>query len=90
MIQGQEFDQFGKEDRAIIIQSLENKFSQGAYISDAMRQQAIDEKNALYQKAKTLLAPHKEFIEKVAQILIKQHTINKQEWMELVMNYDAK
>ena len=87
LIAGEQYDQLGKEDRALIIQTLEKKISQGAYISDAMRQQAIAQKDALFAKIKMILQSHVGFIKTVVDLLVKNHTINKEEWSALVANY---
>lgn len=87
LIKGKTFNEFGKEDRAKVLDALEKKISQGTPITDAIRQQAIAAKDALYAKAKNALKNHTQFIKTIADQLCKQHTINKQEWAQLVANY---
>ncbi|MBV8661352.1 MAG: AAA family ATPase [Candidatus Dependentiae bacterium] len=87
LIKGKTFNEFGKEDRAKVLDMLEKKFSQGTPITDAIRQQAIAAKDALYLKAKNVLKNHTQFIKTIADQLCKTHTINKKEWAQLVANY---
>lgn len=87
LVTGKTFSNFGKEDRAIILHALEVKISQGNHVNDDIRKQAIVDKDALYQKIKTILEPHIQFIHDITQQLVQQRSINKDQWTELVKNY---
>ena len=87
LIKGVTFNGFGKEDRAKVIEALEKKISQGTPITDTIRQQALAAKEILYNKAKAALKNHIDFIAIVRDELIKNHTINTKEWLQLTANY---
>ncbi len=87
LIKGVTFNGFGKEDRAKVIEALEKKISQGTPITDTIRQQALAAKEILYNKAKAALKNHVDFIAIVHDELIKNHTINTKEWLQLTANY---
>ena len=79
LVTGQRYDQFGKEDRAVVVQGLEKQVSEGAFISDKMREEAIARKNALEAAAKNTLQPHISLITTIADKLVAQNTMSKDE-----------
>jgi SpoVK/Ycf46/Vps4 family AAA+-type ATPase len=87
LIKGKTFNGFGKEDRAKVIEALEKKISQGTPITDAIRQQALAAKEILYNQVKAALKNHVDFIVIVRDELIKNHTINTKQWLQLAANY---
>lgn len=87
LIKGQCYDIFGKEDRAKILHALEQKISQGTVITDAIRLQAIAEKDRLYAQIKAILQPHLNLVQDISNALIKNYTINRSEFIALTQNY---
>ncbi len=84
---GSTFNEFGKEDRAKVLEVLEKKIAQGTPITNEIRQQAIVAKDTLYQKVKALLKNHVEFIKNITDELIKHHTINQKQWLAITTRY---
>jgi len=87
IMKGSTFNEFGKEDRAKVLESLEKKIAQGTPITNEIRLQAIVAKDALYQKAKALLQRHTQFITMITDELIKNHTIDQKQWITLSAQY---
>ncbi len=87
LIKGKTFNGFGKEDRAKVIETLEKKISQGTPITNEIRQQALVAKEILYNQVKATLEKHVNFIKIIRDKLIKNNTINTQQWLELTANY---
>ena len=81
------FNEFGKEDRAKVLECLEKKIAQGTPITDEIRLQAIIAKDALYKKVKILLQNHTQFIRIITDELIKNHTIDQKQWITLSKEY---
>lgn len=87
LITGKMYSNFCKEDRAIILHTLEVKISQGGNITDDIRKEAIALKDALYIKAKAILQPHVEFVQNIMNHLMKHRNVNKSQWAQLTSNY---
>ncbi len=87
IVKGCNFHEFGKEDRAKVLEALEKKIAQGTPITDAIRQQAITAKDNLYQKVKTLLQNKTSWIKIITDALIKNHTINRKQWLALTEQF---
>lgn len=87
LIKGQCYNNFGKEDRAIILHELEQIISQGTGVTDAIRLQAIAEKDRLYAQVKAILQPHLNLVHDISNALIKNYTINRSEFIALTQNY---
>ncbi len=79
LIKGQIFNNFAKEDRATVLDMLEQIISQGTTITETIRAQALAEKNKLYQKIKVILQPKVDTIQKIAQALQQHHTLEKKD-----------
>lgn len=90
LIKGTSYHEFGKEDRAKILEFLEKKISQGTPITDKIRLQAIAAKELLYQNIKAILQKHIEFIRTITNELLQVTTIGKKQWEQLVGNYPIK
>lgn len=84
IIKNSQFTEFGKEDRAQVLQSLEKRISQGTPVTEKIHQQAITEKENLYQKVKILLQPHTKTIQAVADRLVADRTITKATFDEII------
>ena len=87
LIKGTTYHEFGKEDRAKVLEAFEKKISQGTPITDVIRLQAIAQKEALYQKVKNVLKNHTEFIQTIVDQLLQCTTINKKQWQSLTADY---
>jgi|GEM_PF-845787 len=87
LTKGKTFNSFGKEDRAKVLESLGNKIAQGSPITESIRQKAIVEKDALYQKVKRSLKGHLSFVKTITDELLKTSTIDKKQWAQLSANY---
>jgi len=87
LIKGNTYQQFGKEDRAKIIDALEKKIAQNGYITDEIRKQALLEKDILYTKIKNILKNNTDLIQTITDELIKNNSINKHQWNELTKNH---
>lgn len=83
------FHEFGKEDRAKVIDMLERKIAQGTPLNHHIRQQALAQKEILYKKIKTILQPHVSFIKLITDTLLKNRNINQREWLALTAHYPA-
>lgn len=88
LIMGSQYPEFGKEDRALVIDTLERKIAQGTPVTENIRLQALAEKEDLYQNIKAQLKDHIQFITLVSQKLIEIHTIDQKQWHELSSNYN--
>lgn len=87
LVKGSTFNEFGKEDRAKVLEYLEKKIAQGTPITNEIRQQAIAAKDTLYIKAKATISNDLEFIKLITDELIKNHTIDQKQWLTLTANY---
>jgi AAA+ superfamily predicted ATPase len=87
LIKGSTYHEFGKEDRAKVLEALERKIAQGTPITDKIRLQAIAAKDILYQKIKTLLQDHGAFVKIITDELIKNSTIDQKQWIALTAQY---
>ncbi|MBP6869787.1 AAA family ATPase [Candidatus Babeliales bacterium] len=90
IVKGKVFNEFGKEDRAKILEALEKKISQGTPITDSIRLQAMAAKDVLYKKVKAVLNNHKDFIKIITHELLQNTTLNKKQWNALATNYPVK
>jgi len=86
LTKGQCYDNFAKEDRAMILHALESKLSQGTSVTDEIRQQAIYEKDRLYTKIRTILELHTHLVQDITQALLEKNTINRSEFIKLTEN----
>lgn len=87
LITGNMYSNFCKEDRAIILHTLEVNISQGGNITDDIRKEAIVSKDALYSKAKAIMQPHIQFVQNIMNHLIQHRNISTSQWAELTSNY---
>ena len=87
LVKGQCYNNFGKEDRAKILHVLETKISQSGPVTDAIRLQALAEKDVLTKKIKAILAPHIKLIKTITDALLHHNTIDKYEWATIIKNY---
>lgn len=87
LIKGTSYDEFGKEDRAKVLEALEKKISQGTPVTDTIRLQAIGAKEILSKKIKNDLQNHTKFITTITNELLKSTTINKIQWQSLAASY---
>lgn len=87
LIKGKTFNNFGKEDRAKILDILEKKIAQGNPISNKIRAEALEQKDALYKKVKALLQNHTTFIQSITNELLQHSTLNKKQWEALTAQY---
>jgi AAA+ superfamily predicted ATPase len=83
LIKGSTYHEFGKEDRAKVLESLEKKIAQGTPITDKIRQQALIAKDTLYAQAKASIINNLDFIQLITDTLIKQHTIDQKQWLTI-------
>lgn len=90
LVKGTTYHEFGKEDRAKILHTLEKKISQGTLVTNQIQIQAIAAKEALYQRIKAILKNHITFIKTITDELLKMNTIGKKQWEELATNYPVK
>lgn len=84
LIKGQTFSTFKPEDRAALMDELEQAMSFGTKITNEVRQSALAKKEELYNEIKDLLHNHVDLIAQVKDFLIEHHTINRYDWKELI------
>ncbi|MGZ6250771.1 MAG: AAA family ATPase [Candidatus Chromulinivorax sp.] len=89
LIKGSTYNNFGKEDRAKVLDMLERKIAQGTPITDEIHLQAIAEKDRLYVKAKEMLKKHLAFVQTIKDALLKNTTITTKQWLALAANYNV-
>jgi ATP-dependent Zn protease len=81
---GDPFNQCNKHDRAEAMHLIYNMISLGEKPDEKLRIQACTLKEQMDQKILGILSEHKDLIEKIADILVKQSTIDRYEWKSLV------
>jgi len=78
------FTQCNKQDRAEAMQIIYNMISNGEKVDDRIKAQGLELKNQYEKQIAALLKPHQNLILKIADILVKQNTIDRYEWKSLI------
>ncbi|MBP7854608.1 AAA family ATPase [Candidatus Babeliales bacterium] len=80
----QYFDQCNKQDRAEAMAIIYNIVGQGEKIDDYIKTEALKLKHEFDERIINILLAHKDLIEKIANKLLEQSTIDRYEWKELI------
>lgn len=78
------FSSFKPEDRAQLIDDLEQSFCHGTKVTNEVRTLALEKKEELYKEIKDLLSDHIDMIISIKNYLVENHTINRDAWQELI------
>lgn len=78
------YSQCNKQDRAEAMQIIYSLISNGEKTNEKTQARAIELKNQYIAEITKLLEEHKDLITKIADILIKQNTIDRYQWKELI------
>lgn len=80
------FSQCNPQDRADAMQIIYTLISQGEAIDKAMRAKALEIKDSYEKEVMQILTKHKELLNKIADILVKQDSIDRYQWAEIIKN----
>lgn len=78
------YSQCNKQDRAEAMQIIYAMISGGEKTDEKTKAQAVELKNQYFAEITKLLEEHKDLVQKIADILMKQNTIDRYQWKELI------
>lgn len=84
IVLNKKFTQCNKHDRAEVMHMIYSIISQGEKIDEKTKDEALKLKSCYEEKIFNLLKEHKELLEKVINVLLKQSTIDRYEWQNLI------
>ncbi len=84
IVLNKKFTQCNKHDRAEVMHMIYSIISQGEKIDEKTKDEALKLKSCYEEKIFNLLKEHKELLEKVINVLLKQSTIDRYEWQSLI------
>lgn len=80
------FSQCNPQDRADAMQIIYTLISQGEAIDKAMRAKGLEIKDSYEKEIMQILTKHKDLLNKIADILVKQDSIDRYQWTEIIKN----
>lgn len=80
------FSQCNPQDRADAMQIIYAQISQGETVEKTLRTQALTIKESYEKEIEKILSNHKGLLSKIVDILVKQNSIDRYEWAEIIKN----